>query len=182
MSDKPKPKPKQFRSPEARARQLAGLRGVDPNKHVPDLQVVVQNVCDKGFLATVPEEKRKEIMDLYTQGVSIKSIEERTGVSRTMCEQIRNHALDNDSQFRDKIRHQTLKDKIFKVAEGSAERLNELMPEMSAKDAVLALGIATDKLLALERNRTADSLHQHVHVHTTTEVGNAFMEAMKPKQ
>lgn len=181
MKDK-KPKKKVFRSPEARARQLAGLRGVDIKKHVPELEVVIENVCDKGFLSTVSDEKRKEVLDLYTQGLPIKSIEERTGVSQTMCEQIRNHALDNDSQFRDKIRHQNIKDKIYKVVEGSADRLHELMPEMGAKDAALALGIATDKLLALERAKSPDALHQHVHVHTTTEVGNAFMEAMKPKQ
>ena len=94
---------------------------------------------------------------------------------------IRDHALDHDSQFRDTMYHQSLKQKMQRVVAGAADRVSELMPEMSAKDAVLALGISTDKLLALERNKGPESLHQHVHVHTTAEVGDAFMQAMKPK-
>ena len=68
------------------------------------------------------------------------------------------------------------------MAEGAADRVIELMPEMSAKDSVLALGIATDKLLALERNKSPDQLHQHVHLHATSDVRDAFMAAMKPKE
>jgi hypothetical protein len=74
-----------------------------------------------------------------------------------------------------------LKEKLQQVAAGAADRVIELMPEMSAKDSVLAMGIAADKLAALERNKGPESLHQHVHVHTTAEVGDAFMAAMKPK-
>lgn len=180
MTEKKKPKKKKvYRSPESRARQLAGLSGVRIEDHV--MGVNIEKVNGKGLLAGVSEDMRKQVIDLYCQGLSVRAIQERTGVSKTVAHYIKTHALDNDSQFREKIRQMSLREKLHQVADLSADRVIELMPEMSARDSVIALGIATDKLMALERNRGPESLHQHVHVHTTAEVGNAFMEAMKPK-
>lgn len=180
MTAKKKPtKKKQYRSAESRARQLAGLSGVRIEDHV--MGVNIEKINGKGHLAGVSEDVRKQVIDLYCQGLSVRAIERQTGVSKTVAHQIKQHGLDHDSQFREKIRQMSLRDKLHQVADLSADRVIELMPEMSAKDSVLALGIATDKLLALERNRGPESLHQHVHVHTTAEVGDAFMAAMKPK-
>jgi hypothetical protein len=111
----------------------------------------------------------------------VRAIEEKTGASKTVVQAIKTHGLDHDSQFREKMYQAGLKEKLQQVAAGAADRVIELMPEMSAKDSVLAMGIAADKLAALERNKGTESLHQHVHLHTTAEVGDAFMAAMKPK-
>jgi hypothetical protein len=179
---KPEKKPakkKVYRSAESRARQLAGLANVRIEDYVMGVQV--EKVNGKGMLASVSEDMRKQVIDLYCQGLGVRAIEERTGVSKSVVQEIKTHGLDHDSQFREKMYAAGLKHKLQQVADGAADRVIELMPEMSAKDSVLALGIATDKLAAMDRNKSVDSLHQHVHVHTTAEVGDAFMQAMKPK-
>jgi hypothetical protein len=168
-----------YKSPETRARQLAGLAGVRIEDHVMGVQV--QKVNGQGYLAGVTEDQKKQIIELYCQGYSVRAIEEKTGMSKTVVHAVKTYGLDHDSQFREKMYQAGLKEKLQKVAAGAADRVSELMPEMAAKDAVLAMGIAVDKLAALERNRGPESLHQHVHVHTTAEVGDAFMAAMKPK-
>lgn len=178
MTEKKKKK-RVYRSPESRARQLAGLANVRVEDYV--MGVEVEKVNGKGLLAGVSDDLRKQVIELYCQGLSVRAIEERTGVSKSVAHQIKQYGLDHDSQFREKIRQISLREKLHHVADLSADRVVELMPEMSAKDSILALGIATDKLMALERNKGADTLHQHVHVHTTAEVGDAFMQAMKPK-
>jgi transposase-like protein len=179
MKDKPKPKKRVYKSPESRARQLAGLAGVRIEDHVMGVQV--EKVNGRGYLASVSDDLRKQIIDLYCQGYSVRAIEEKTGVSKSVVQEIKTHGLDHDSQFREKMYQASLKQKLQQVAAGAADRVIELMPEMGAKDSVLAMGIAVDKLAALEKNKGPESLHQHVHVHTTAEVGDAFMAAMKPK-
>jgi transposase len=179
MKHKPKPKKRVYKSPESRARQLAGLAGVRIEDHVMGVQV--EKVNGQGYLASVSDDLRKQVIELYCQGYSVRAIEEKTGVSKSVVQEIKTHGLDHDSQFREKMYQASLKQKLQQVAAGAADRVIELMPEMSAKDSVLAMGIATDKLAALEKNRGPESLHQHVHVHTTAEVGDAFMQAMKPK-
>jgi hypothetical protein len=179
---KPEKKPAKkrvYKSAESRARQLAGLSGVRIEDHVMGVQV--EKVNGKGMFAGVSEDMRKQVIELYCQGLSVRAIEERTGVSKSVAGQIKQYGLDHDSQFREKIRQISLREKLHQVADLSADRVIELMPEMSAKDSILALGVATDKLLAMDKNRAPESLHQHVHVHTTAEVGDAFMQAMKPK-
>lgn len=179
---KPEKKPakkKVYKSAESRARQLAGLSGVRIEDHV--MGVNIEKVNGLGRMASVSDDMKKQIIELYCQGLSVRAIEERTGVSKSVVQEIKTHGLDHDSQFREKMYAASLKEKLQKVADGAADRVIELMPEMSAKDSVLALGIATDKLAAMDRNRSVDNLHQHVHVHTTAEVGDAFMQAMKPK-
>lgn len=180
MKDKQKPKKKVYKSAESRARQLAGLRHVKISDHVVGADHI-EKVVDKGLLSSFTEDQKKLVIDLYCQGLTLPAIAERTGISMTVCHTIKTSALDHDSQFRDKMRHLSLKDKLYAVVDGAADRVSALMPEMSAKDAVLALGIAADKLANLDKQRGPESLHQHVHVHTTAEVGDAFMAAMKPK-
>jgi transposase-like protein len=183
MKDPKSPKKPQkkrvYKSPETRARQLAGLANVRIEDHVMGVQV--EKVNGQGYLAGVSDDMKKQVIQLYCEGYSIRAIVEKTGVSQTVVHAIKTHGLDHDSQFREKMYQASLKEKLQQVAAGAADRVIELMPEMSAKDSVLAMGIATDKLAALERNRGPESLHQHVHVHTTAEVGDAFMQAMKPK-
>lgn len=178
MTEKKKKK-RVYRSPESRARQLAGLANVRVEDYVVGVQV--EKVNGKGILAGVSEDMRKQVIELYCQGLSVRAIQDRTGISKSVVQEIKTHGLDHDSQFREKMYQASLKQKLQHVAAGAADRVIELMPEMSAKDSVLALGIATDKLMALDRNKSPESLHQHVHVHTTAEVGDAFMQAMKPK-
>jgi len=175
-----KPKKKRvYKSAESRARQLSGLACVRIEDYV--MGTGIEKVNGKGQGASVSDDMKKQIIDLYCQGLSVRAIEERTGVSKSVVQEIKTHGLDHDSQFREKMYQASLKEKLQKVADGAADRVIELMPEMSAKDSVLALGIATDKLATMDRNRSVDNLHQHVHVHTTAEVGDAFMQAMKPK-
>jgi hypothetical protein len=176
---KPPAKKKVYKSAESRARQLAGLANVRIEDYVVGTDV--QKVNGLGRMASVSEDMRKQVIDLYCQGMSVRAIEERTGISKSVVQEIKTTGLDHDSQFREKMYAASLKEKLQKVADGAADRVIELMPEMSAKDSVLALGIATDKLATMDRNKSVDSLHQHVHVHTTAEVGDAFMQAMKPK-
>jgi len=180
MKTNKKPQKKRvYKSAESRARQLAGLAGVRIEDHV--MGVEIEKVNGKGYLASTTEDQRKLVIDLYCQGNTITAIVEKTGLSQTVVHAIKTHNLDHDSQFREKMYQASLKQKLQQVAAGAADRVIELMPEMSAKDSILAMGIATDKLASLERNKGPESLHQHVHVHTTAEVGDAFMAAMKPK-
>lgn len=182
MSKPPKKpaKKKVYKSPESRARQLAGLANVRIEDHV--MGTGVKKVHGQGYLASVSDEQRKTVIELYCQGYTIQAIVGKTGLSQTVVHAIKTHGLDHDSQFRDKMHQAALKQKLQQVATGAADRVIELMPEMSAKDSVLAMGIAADKLAALERNKGPESLHQHLHLHTTAEVQDSFMQAMKPKQ
>ena len=179
---KPEKKPakkKVYKSAESRARQLAGLANVRIEDHV--MGTNMEKVNGLGRMASVSDDMKKQVIELYCQGLSVRAIEERTGISKSVVHEIKTSGLDHDSQFREKMYAASLKEKLQKVADGAADRVIELMPEMSAKDSVLALGIATDKLATMDRTKSVDSLHQHVHVHTTAEVGDAFMQAMKPK-
>ena len=169
-----------YKSAESRARQLAGLANVRIENHVMGVQI--EKVNGKGYLASTTEEQRKLVIDLYCQGNTLDAIVKKTNLSKTVVHAIKTHSLDHDSQFREKMFQASLRSKLQHVASGAADRVIELMPEMSAKDSILAMGIAADKLASLDRNKGPESLHQHVHVHTTAEVGDAFMAAMKPKQ
>ena len=94
--------------------------------------VQIEKVDGKGHLAGVSEDLRKRVIELYCQGVSVRGIEEQTGVSKTVAHQIKSHGLDVDSQFREKMRQISLREKLHQVADLSADRVIELMPEMSA--------------------------------------------------
>jgi hypothetical protein len=176
---KPKPKRKQtYRSPESRARQLAGLSGVRIEDHV--MGTGIQKINGAGPLASVSEDVRKQIIELYCKGMSLRAIEEITGLSRQVCMEVKQTALDHDSQFRNAMFKVNLRGKLQSVVESAADRVAELMPEMSAKDSVLALGIAFDKVMSMDKNNGPDTLHQHIHMHAPAELNNAFMAALKP--
>jgi hypothetical protein len=180
MKEKPKKK-KVYRSAESRARQLAGLANVRISDHVMGVDHI-QKINGNGALASVTDEKKKEIIDMYCKGMSLRAIEEVTGIGRSTLMDIKQAMLDSDSQFRNTMFKVSLKEKLQRVVDGAADRVNELLPEMSAKDSVLALGISMDKLMALDKNAGPETLHQHVHLHAPTELNSAFMSAMKPRE
>ena len=144
--------------------------------------VEIEKINGKGQFASITEEKRKEVIDMYCKGMSCRAIEEATGIGRQTIDDIKRYALDHDSQFRNTMFKVNIRQKLQSVVEGSAGRLDELMPEMSAKDAALTLGITFDKLMALDRNAGPETLHQHIHMHAPAELNNAFMAAMQPKE
>lgn len=180
MPKKEPKKKKQYRSPESRARQLAGLAGVKISDHVMGCDHI-QKVNAGGALASVSEDQKKQIIEMYCKGMSLRAIQEATGLGKDTINSVKQSMLDHDSQFRNAMFKINLREKLQQVVEGAADRVNELMPEMSAKDSVLALGISMDKLMALDRNSGPDTLHQHVHLHAPAELNNAFMAAMQPK-
>jgi hypothetical protein len=180
MSDNPKRKKRNavYRSPESRARQLAGLANVSIEKHVPG--VIQEKVNGQGALAGIPPEIQKKVLDLFITGQHSRAIAMQLGISERSVDEIKVSALDMDSQFRNAYFNTNLKAKLQSVIDGAAQRVMELMPEMSAKDAVLALGITLDKYANLEKNKVPDQLHQHVHLHTNNDISAAFMAALKP--
>jgi hypothetical protein len=176
MKKKEKPeKPKRnYSSPEARARQLAGLACVP----VPE---GVEKVNGQGLFASVPEDVRKQIIDLYCQGLSVRAIAEKVNLSKSTVDAVKLHFLDHDSQFREKMFQQSIKQKLQTIADVAADRVTDLMPEMQARDAILALGVAADKLMLIERTKNVEQLHQHVHLHAPAELNDQFMKALQPK-
>lgn len=177
---KPVKKKRQYRSPESRARQLAGLSNVRIEDHVMGVQI--EKVVGQGAFATVPEEKKKEIIEMYCKGMSCRAIQEITGYGRQTIDDIKRYAMDHDSQFRGQMFRNSVREKLQNVVEGTADRLADLVPEMSAKDSAVALGIAFDKLQALDRTSSPEQLHQHIHMHAPAELNSAFLAAMQPKQ
>lgn len=178
---KEKKKVKKYRSAESRARQLSGLNGVKVSDHVIGFDHI-EKVNGKGAFASVPEDTRKQIIEMYCKGMSVRAIEAATGVCKSTVDDIKRSALDHDSQFRNAMFKVNLREKLQNVVDGAADRVADLLPEMSAKDSVLALAITFDKLQALEKTNGPETLHQHVHLHAPTELNNAFMNAMTPKQ
>ena len=149
---KPKRKTKSkrvYKSPESRARQLAGLAGVRIEDHV--MGVTLEKLNGKGLCASVDEETQKRVVELFCQGWTDRAIAKELNLSVFTTHNVRSNRIDSDSAFREKMFKMSFRQKMQQVADGAADRVVELLPEMSAKDSVLALGIATDKLLALER-------------------------------
>lgn len=180
MEKKKKKARSKYKSPESRARQLAGLRGVKVEDYV--VGITMEKTHNKGLFASVPEEKRKEIFDLYCQGLSCRAIEERTGFSRQTIDDIKRHYLDHDSQFRDILFKQNIREKLQKVADLTADRVVELAPELQGRDAVFALNTAVEKLIELDKTKTSEVAHQHLHLHAPADISSAFLEAMKAKK
>lgn len=171
-----KKKPIKYRSPESRARQLAGLSGVKIEDHVPGVQM--EKLNGKGVFAGVSEEQRKQILEMFCNGMSCRAIGERMGLGRQTVDDIKNYYLDNDSQFRTTFFQTSVRNKLQTVIDGAADRLIELKDEMSAKDAAITLGIAIDKYTSLQKNKGPEQLHQHVHIHGVSEIGDAIKMAL----
>ncbi|CAB5224844.1 hypothetical protein UFOVP742_18 [uncultured Caudovirales phage] len=180
MSDqKPKKKKRQYKSAETRARQLAGLANVKIEDHVMGVQV--EKINGKGLFAGVSEDQRKQILELYCQGHGSPYIADKVGVSYNTVNEVRQYFLDYDSQFRNSYFTANLKGKMQTLIDSSMNRVQETVHEMTPKDAVLTMGIALDKYIALEKSKSPEQLHQHVHLHANTEINDQFMQALKPK-
>jgi hypothetical protein len=173
-------KKRNYKSPESRARQLAALSGVKVQDFVPGVEI--QKTNGQGAFASVPDDLRRQIIDMYCQGMSVRAIEARTGISKSTINDIKTYAIDESSHMRDQLFNVSIKQKLQKIVDASVDRVDELIPEMSAKDVVLAMGVAVDKLAAMEKNKGPESFHQHLHVHTIADVDSAMATAMKPKQ
>ncbi len=171
-------KPATYKSPESRARQLAGLQHVVPSDHVPGTDI--QNVTQQGPFATVTEEMRRHIIELYMQGNNTTAVVAKTGYSAGTVDAIKASALDCDSQFREAYYKHNLKAKLQRVAESSLDRLTELMPTLTGRDAAITAGVTIDKLVAIDRT-APDTLHQHVHIHGAQDISKMFNDALKPK-
>lgn len=182
MTDKKRPKRVQkYRSAESRARQLAGLRGVKIEDHV--MGTNIQKIDNQGVFASVSEETRKEIFDMYCQGLSCRAIEEKTGISRQTIDDIKRYYIDHDSQFRETMNRQKLREKLQLVAELTTDRVIELAPELQGRDAVFAMSAAVEKLNDMDKLKsTSEVAHQHLHLHAPADISSAFLEAMKMKK
>lgn len=177
MTEKKKKKAKSsYRSPESRARQLAGLANVKVDG--------VEKVNGKGLFASVPEEARRQIIELFCKGHTCRYIGEKMNLSRQTVDDIKNYYLDEDSQFRSAMFQVNLKTKLQTVVDGALDRVQETLSEMSPKDSAIVLGVAMDKLLALDKGKAPEQLHQHLHVHshTSAHIADEIVNAMKPKQ
>lgn len=176
---KPKKKKRQYKSAETRARQLAGLANVKIEDHVMGVQI--EKINGKGLFAGVSEDQRKQILELYCQGHGSPFIADKVGVSYNTVNEVRQYFLDYDSQFRNAYFSANLKNKMQALIDGAMQRVEDTLPEMAPKDAVLTLGITLDKYMALEKNKAPEQLHQHVHLHGNSEITDQFMQALKPK-
>ena len=143
--------------------------------------VQVEKINGKGLFAGVSEDQRKQILELYCQGHGSPYIADKVGVSYNTVNEVRQYFLDYDSQFRNSYFTANLKGKMQTLIDSSMNRVQETVHEMTPKDAVLTMGIALDKYIALEKSKSPEQLHQHVHLHANTEINDQFMQALKPK-
>jgi hypothetical protein len=177
MSDKTKkPKPKQYRSPESKARQLAGLSGVRIEDHVEGCGHI-EKINGKGDWASVSEEQRKQILDLYCAGNTITAIAEKLNLSKTVVGDVKLRALDTDTQFASAMFKVNIRKKLQNVAELSADKITELMPEMNARDATLALSKSIEALSQMESVKMPDIQVTNLHLHAS-DIQRQFLEAM----
>jgi hypothetical protein len=181
MKPKPKRKPPTYKNPEARARQLAGLANVRIADHVPNFEHI-EKVNAGGALASVSEEQKKQIVDMYCKGMSLRAISDAMGVSKDTVNGVKQSLLDHDSQFRNQMFKLSIKEKLQRVADGATERVLERLHEMSDKDAVLAMAISIDKLAVMDKSAGPETLHQHVHLHQPMEINNIFASAQQTKE
>jgi len=172
-------KKRTYKSAESRARQLSGLSGVKIEDHV--MGTGIEKVNGAGPFASVPEHLQKQIIEMYCQGMSVRAIEERTGISKATVNEIKTHAIDRDSHLRDKLFNINLRNKLQTVVDRAVDRVDELMDEMSPRDAVIALGVAADKLMAMDRGRSPDQIHNHIHMTAPAELSQEIFLAMRPK-
>ena len=171
-----KTKKRTYKSEEARARQLAGLSGVRVQDYV---NVEIEKTNGKGVLAAIPDDMKKNVIDLYCKGHTEKAICEATGLDPKTIKEIKQHQLDHDSQFRQVNFRNSIREKLHAASHGVADRVMSLLDEMSAKDAAIALGIMMDKLAQLDKDKGAETLHQHIHLHAPKDLNKAFENALK---
>jgi len=176
MSDKKQPKPKKYKSAETRARQLAGLSGVRIEDHVEGCGHI-EKINGRGDWASVSEEQRKQILDLYCAGNTITAIAEKLNISKTVVGDVKLRALDTDTQFANAMFKVNIRKKLQNVAELSADKVAELIPEMNARDATLALAKSIEALGQMEAVKMPDIQVNSFHFHPS-DIQRQFLEAM----
>ncbi len=174
---KEKPKPKRYKSAETRARQLAGLANVRIEDHV--MGVSMEKINGKGNWASVSEDQRKEILKLYTQGQTIVAIAEKLNLSKTVVGDVKLRALDTDTEFADAMFKVNIRQKLHKAAESSLDRVVDLIPEMSSRDATLAMEKTFDLVFALDKEKKPEVNSINLHLHTgDADLQSKFLSAM----
>ena len=177
---KEKPKPKRYRSPESRARQLAGLANVRIEDHV--MGVSMEKINGKGNWASVSEDQRKEILKLYTQGHTIVAIAEKMNLSKTVVGDVKLRALDTDTEFADAMFKVNIRHKLHKAAESSLDRVQDLIPSMSGRDATLAMEKTFELVMALDKEKKPEVNSINLHLHgSDSKLQSEFLSAMKEK-
>jgi hypothetical protein len=175
MSEKPK-KQKRYKSPETKARQLAGLSGVRIEDHVEGCGHI-EKINGKGDWASVSEEQRKQILDLYCAGSTITAIAEKLNLSKTVVGDVKLRALDSDTQFASAMFKVNIRRKLQNVADLSADKVVELIPEMNARDATLALSKSIEALSQMEAVKMPEVQVNHLHLHAS-DIQRQFLEYM----
>lgn len=183
MPKKPAAKKKVYKSPESRARQLAGLAGVRISDHVHGCEHI-EKVNGKGLWASVSEEQRKQILKLYCEGKTITGIAETMGLSKTVVGDVKLRALDEDTQFANDMFKLNFRRKLQQTASSALERVEELMPEMEARDAVLAFDKAANILMEMEAQQKPEIGSVNLHLHSSdNDLASQFLAAMgEPRQ
>lgn len=179
MAEPKKPK-KKYKSPESRARQLAGLSGVRIEDHVMGCDHI-QKINGKGDWASVTEEQRKQILDMYSSGQTITAIAEKLNLSKTVVGDVKLRALDTDTQFANAMFKVNIRQKLQNVAELSADKVSELIPEMNARDAVLALSKSMEALAEIEATKVPEVSSMHLHLHAS-DIQAQFLAAMNDSE
>lgn len=167
-----------YKSAETRARQLAGLSGVKISDHVHGCDHI-EKVNGKGLWASVSEEQRKRILQLYCEGKGIPEIAEIMGMSKTVVGDVKLRALDEDTQFANDMFKLNFRKKLQRTASSAIDRVEELMPEMDARDAVLAFDKAAQLLIDMEAQTKPDIGSVNLHLHSSDlDLTNQFLAAM----
>jgi len=170
-----------YKSAESRARQLAGLSGVRIEDHVIGV-TGIEKINGKGNWASVSEETRKQILEMYTSGMTIVAIAEKLKLSKTVVGDAKLRALDTDTQFANAMFKVNIRQKLQHAAEHSVDRISELLPEMEARDATLALAKSMEILLAMDKEKTPEvnnTMNLHIHA---SDLQSQFLSAMTDKQ
>ena len=106
-----------------------------------------------------PRVYRKVVELLADPGMSINQITKLCRVSEHTVRAVRDREAISIAE-----RKQRLMSIFGNIAELGAGRMEELAPHATLRDAGMAAGIATDKLLALSSDPFSQANHQHLHV------------------
>jgi len=176
----PKKKPvkkRVYKSAETRARQLAGLANVRIADHVIGADHIPK-VAGQGNWASIGEDVRKQILDMYTAGHTIVAIAEKLKLSKTVVGDVKLRALDTDTQFANAMFRVNIRQKLQRAAETSVDRITELMPEMEARDATLAMAKSMEILMEMDQEKTTEINNtMNVHIHAS-DLQAQFLSAM----
>lgn len=172
-----KAKPKQYKSPETKARQLAGLAGVRIEDHVEGCGHI-QKINGKGDWASVSEEQRRQILDMYCAGNTITAIAEKLNLSKTVVGDVKLRALDTDTQFANAMFKVNIRRKLQNAAEASTDRVIELIPEMNGRDSTLTMSKTIEALNQLDAVKVPEiQVTNNINLNAS-DIQRQFLEAM----